>query len=323
MATSIVDPLLLGIVEGATEFLPVSSTAHILLLGELLGFDSPGKAFEVLIQLGAILALLSVYAARLWHIAVTLPTSARSRHFTIGVIIAFLPAAIAGALLHDLITRVLFESVLTISIMLIAGGVVLLYIDRLPLRPLYGDVMNFPLGVYLGIGLFQMLALVPGVSRSGATIVGAMLLGSDKRSAAEFSFFLAMPTMLGAFVFSLAKNASILDFDAVLSIVIGFVAAFVSAVIVVRLFLGFVARRGFAPFGWWRIVVGILGLVSVFFFSAPEPTLSDPDAPAVTAPEAPAVRDVTAPDVPPAPGDSAAPTGDDALGDLIREQGQP
>ena len=320
MATSIVDPLLLGIVEGATEFLPVSSTAHILLLGKLLGFDSPGKAFEILIQLGAILALLSVYAGRLWHIAVTLPSSPRSRHFTLGVVLAFLPAAIAGVLLHDFITRVIFESVLTISIMLILGGIVLIFIDRLPLRPLYGDTLNFPLGVYFGIGLFQMLALIPGVSRSGASIVGAMLLGADKRSAAEFSFFLAMPTMLGAFVFSLAKNASILDWDAALNIAIGFVAAFVSAAIVVRVFLGFVSRHGFAPFGWWRIGVGILGLIAVFFLSSPAPTLSDPNAPAVTAPEVP---ETAAPEVPPAPtATPEAPAGTDPLGELIEQEQQ-
>ncbi len=321
MANSFVDPLLLGIVEGATEFLPVSSTAHILLLGKLLGFENPGKAFEILIQLGAILALLSVYAARLWHVATTLTTSPRSRHFTIGVVLAFLPAALMGVLFHDFITRVIFESVTTISIMLILGGIVLIYIDRLPLRPLYADAMNFPLGVYLGIGIFQTLSLVPGVSRSGASIVGAMLLGADKRSAAEFSFFLAMPTMLGAFVYSLAKNASILDWDAVVTIIIGFVAAFVSAVIVVRLFLGFVSRRGFAPFGWWRIGVGTLGLIAVVFFSSPEPTLRDPNAPVVTEPESTLPRDVTAPEVPAAPpADTEAPGADDPLGDLILQE---
>jgi undecaprenyl-diphosphatase len=304
---SIIDALILGIVEGATEFLPVSSTAHILLLGQLLGFKNPGKAFEVLIQLGAILALLSVYAGRLWHIAATLPSDARSRHFTAGVLIAFLPAAIAGVIFHDFITRVIFESVMTISIMLILGGIVLIIVDRLPLRPRYGNIMDYPLGLCLGIGLFQMLALVPGVSRSGATIVGAMLLGSEKRAAAEFSFFLAMPTMLGAFVYSLAKNYSLLDFDSAAIIVIGFLAAFVSAVIVVRVFLGFVGRHGFAPFGWWRIGVGIVGLVAVFFFAGPG------EAPAVTAPESPPAATAT-PD--------AAPSGDDALGDLIRREEQ-
>ncbi len=301
---SIIDALILGVVEGATEFLPVSSTAHILLLGQLLGFENPGRAFEVLIQFGAILALLSVYAGRLWHIATTLPSDARSRHFTAGVFIAFLPAAIVGVIFHDFITRVIFESVTTISIMLIIGGIVLVVVDRLPLRPRHGDIMDFPFRLYLGIGLFQMLALVPGVSRSGATIVGAMLLGTEKRAAAEFSFFLAMPTMLGAFVYSLAKNYAILDFDSAAIIVIGFLAAFVSAVIVVRVFLGFVGRHGFAPFGWWRIGVGIVGLVAVFFFMGPE------DAPTVTAPETPPAA--TAPE--------AAPPGDDALGDLIRQQ---
>jgi len=303
---SIIDALILGVVEGATEFLPVSSTAHILLLGQLLGFENPGKAFEVLIQFGAILALLSVYAGRLWHIAATLPSSPQSRHFTAGVLIAFLPAAIAGVIFHDFITRVIFESVTTISIMLILGGIVLIVVDRLPLRPRHGNIMDFPFRLYLGIGLFQMLALVPGVSRSGATIVGAMLLGTEKRAAAEFSFFLAMPTMLGAFVYSLAKNYAILDYDSAAIIVIGFLAAFVSAVIVVRVFLGFVGRHGFAPFGWWRIGVGIVGLVAVFFFTGPD------EAPAVTAPEAPAAS--TAPE--------AAPSGDDALGDLIRREGE-
>lgn len=309
---SIIDALILGIVEGATEFLPVSSTAHILLLGQFLGFESPGKAFEVLIQLGAILALLSVYAGRLWHIAATLPSDRRSRRFTAGVLIAFLPAAIAGVLFHDFITRVIFESVTTISFMLILGGIVLLVVDRLPLRPRYGSIMDFPLGICLGIGVFQMLALVPGVSRSGATIVGAMLLGGEKRAAAEFSFFLAMPTMLGAFVYSLGKNYSLLDFDSAVIIAIGFVAAFVSAVIVVRLFLGIVGRHGFAPFGWWRIGVGIVGLVAVFFFTGPGA------APAVTAPETPPT--VAAPEATPP---AAEPSGDDALGDLIRSQEQP
>lgn len=304
---SVIDALILGVVEGATEFLPVSSTAHILLLGQLLGFENPGKAFEVLIQFGAILALLSVYAGRLWHIAATLPSSPQSRHFTAGVLIAFLPAAIAGVIFHDFITRVIFESVTTISIMLILGGIVLIVVDRLPLRPRHGNIMDFPFRLYLGIGLFQMLALVPGVSRSGATIVGAMLLGTEKRAAAEFSFFLAMPTMLGAFVYSLAKNYAILDYDSAAIIVIGFLAAFVSAVIVVRVFLGVVSRHGFAPFGWWRIGVGIIGLVAVFFLTGPD------EAPAVTAPEAPAAS--TTPD--------AAPSGDDALGDLIRREGQP
>jgi len=308
---SIIDALVLGIVEGVTEFLPVSSTAHLILVGKLLGFDNPGKAFEVLIQFGAILALLSVYAGRLWHLLVNLPSDPRTRRFAVGVIIAFLPAAIVGVLLHDFITRVLFESVTLISIMLILGGIVLLYIDRLPVVPRFADIMNYPLGVYLGIGLFQCLALIPGVSRSGATIVGAMLLGSEKRAAAEFSFFLAMPTMLGAFVYDLYKNIDVIDASGAGVIAIGFVAAFISALIVVKTFLGFVSRHGFALFGWWRIVVGIIGLVAVFFFSGPS------EAPALTAPDAP-----PAASAPATPSPAAEPSGDDALGDLIRQQGQ-
>ena len=306
---SIIDALILGVVEGITEFLPVSSTAHLLLVGKLLGFENDGKAFEVLIQFGAILALLSVYAGRLWRLAVALPTSPATRRFALGVIIAFLPAAILGVLFHGFITRVMFESVTLISIMLILGGVVLLFIDRLPVTPRYSNIMTYPLGICLGIGLFQTLSLIPGVSRSGATIVGAMLLGSDKRAAAEFSFFLAMPTMLGAFVYDLWKNIDVIDAGSAGIIAIGFVAAFVSALIVVKTFLGFVSRHGFALFGWWRIVVGVLGLVAVLFFSAPTVT-----------PEA------SVPDATPAAGASdpqaGANSGDDALGDLIRREEQ-
>jgi undecaprenyl-diphosphatase len=306
---SIFDALILGVVEGITEFLPVSSTAHLLLVGKLLGFENDGKAFEVLIQFGAILALLSVYAGRLWRLAVALPSDPVTRRFALGVIIAFLPAAILGVLFHGFITRVMFESVTLISIMLILGGVVLLFIDRLPVTPRYSNIMTYPLGICLGIGLFQTLSLIPGVSRSGATIVGAMLLGSDKRAAAEFSFFLAMPTMLGAFVYDLWKNIDVIDAGSAGIIAIGFIAAFVSALIVVKTFLGFVSRHGFALFGWWRIVVGVLGLVAVLFFSAPTVT-----------PEA------STPDAPPAAGASdpqaGANSGDDALGDLIRQQEQ-
>lgn len=261
---TIIDALILGVVEGITEFLPVSSTAHLLLVGQLLGFENEGKAFEVLIQFGAILALLSVYAARLWNLAASLPTSAESRRFALGVILAFLPAAILGVAFHDYITRVLFESVTIISITLIVGGIVLLFVDRLPLKPRYHDIMDYPLRLCLGIGLFQTLSLVPGVSRSGATIVGTLLLGGDKRSAAEFSFFLAMPTMLGAFVFDLYENRNVIDADAAGIIAIGFVAAFFSALVVVKTLLDFVSRHGYGVFGWWRIAVGVVGLAAVY-----------------------------------------------------------
>ncbi|MCL6705793.1 undecaprenyl-diphosphate phosphatase [Pseudomonas sp. R2.Fl] len=260
---SIVSALFLGLIEGLTEFIPVSSTAHVLLAGHFLGFKSPGNTFAVLIQLGAILAILTVYTAKLLNIALSLPNDPRSRRFVLSILIAFLPAAVIGALAHDFIKTVLFETPIMICIVLVLGGIVLLWVDRLELRPRYTEVMDYPLSLAFKIGLCQCVAMIPGTSRSGATIVGALLLGTDKRSAAEFSFFLAMPTMLGAFVLDLYKNRNALSFDDGAIIAIGFVAAFVSAVLVVRALLGFVSKRGYAPFAWWRIAVGSVGLIAL------------------------------------------------------------
>ena len=220
---------LLGTVEGLTEFLPVSSTGHLLLIGQFLGFESNGKTFEVLVQLGAILAILSVYFGKLWTIAISLPSSADSRRFVIGVLCAFLPAAIFGALLHSFIKEVLFNTYI-VCIALILGGFVLHAVDQANMTVRYRDATKFPLSMYIKIGLFQCLAMVPGVSRSGATIVGAMLLGADKRSAAEFSFFLAMPTMAGAFTYDLLKNYKNLSLDDGILIGIG-LEIFISGVL--------------------------------------------------------------------------------------------
>ena len=257
------EAVILGVVEGLTEFIPVSSTGHLLLLGHFLGFESNGRTFEVLIQLGAILAIVSVYSAKLWRIAVALPTDKEAQRFVVGVVLAFLPAMIVGALLHGVIKAYLFNPLL-VCYMLIAGGLVLLGVDAMPLEKRYRNPYVFPLPMCLKIGLFQCLAMVPGVSRSGATIVGAMLMGADKRSAAEFSFFLAMPTMAGAFAYDLYKNYDILTANDALLIALGFVSAFLVAVLVVRYLLDFVSRRGFAPFAYWRIVVGGLGLVGLY-----------------------------------------------------------
>jgi len=264
---TILDALILGIIEGITEFIPVSSTAHLLLAGRVLGFESAGKAFEVLIQLGAILALLAVYAGRLWQLLTDLPRDRRTQRFAAGIIIAFLPAAIVGVTFHRVITEIFFHSLILISVALIVGGIALLWLDRLDLKPRHHDIMDYPLKLCLGIGLFQTLSLVPGVSRSGATIAGALLLGTDKRSAAEYSFFLAMPTMAGAFVFDLYENIDAIDLNDALIIAIGFVTAFFSAIVVVRTFLGFVSQHGFALFAWWRIVVGAAGLVAFFWLN--------------------------------------------------------
>ena len=261
---TIVDALILGLLEGLTEFIPVSSTGHILLAGHFLGFKSTGKAFEILIQLGAILAILTVYFGRLLKIASDLPGDARTRRFVLGVLIAFLPAAFLGVIGHGFIKTVLFETPKLICVMLLLGGLVLLWVDRLEFKPKYQDVMEFPLSLCLKIGLFQCLALIPGTSRSGSTIVGALLMGTDKRSAAEFSFFLAMPTMAGAFAYDLYKNRDVLSAADLPVIGVGFVAAFVMAVIVVRYLLDYVSRHGFALFAWWRLIVGAVGLIALF-----------------------------------------------------------
>jgi undecaprenyl-diphosphatase len=261
----IIEALFLGLIEGLTEFLPVSSTGHLLLVQHFLGFESPGNTFAVLIQLGAILAILSVYFNKLWLIARALPYEPEARRFVLGVLIAFLPAAIIGALLHGFIKDVLFNPWIVCAT-LIAGGFVLLLVDALPFQPTHRDATRFPLPMYLKIGLLQCLAMIPGVSRSGATIVGAMLMGASKRAAAEFSFFLAMPTMAGAFAYDLLKNYKNLSTDDAAIIGAGFLAAFVAALIVVRTLLDYVSRHGFTPFAYWRILVGAAGLAGLIVF---------------------------------------------------------
>lgn len=255
--------VLLGLIEGLTEYIPVSSTAHLLLTEWMLGITSKGRTFEVLIQLGAILALLSVYAAKLWQIATALPSDRRAQKFVAGIVLAFIPAATAGVFLHSFIKGVLFETPLIICLSLVIGGVILLAVDRMHFTPRYTNVMDIPPGSAFLIGVCQCLALIPGVSRSGSTIVGALFLRADKRTAAEFSFFLAMPTMAGAFVYDLYKNYSQLSADDATLIALGFVAAFVTGVIVVRFILDFIAARGLSFFGWWRILVGGLGLAMI------------------------------------------------------------
>lgn len=258
------DALVLGVLEGLTEFIPVSSTGHLLLAGHFMGFESTGKTFEVVIQLGAVLAILTVYASRLWEVAREIPTNPYARRFVMSVLLAFLPAVVIGVLAHDVIKNVLFETPVLIAVMLILGGFVLLWIDKRPYAPVHDDAMRFPLKVAVGIGLFQCFAMIPGTSRSGSTIVGGLLLGASKRAAAEFSFFLSMPTMAGAVAFDLYKNRDVLSFDDVGVIAVGFIAAFVAAVFVVRRLLDFVSRRGYALFGWWRIIVGVAALIGLW-----------------------------------------------------------
>jgi undecaprenyl-diphosphatase len=256
--------VLLGLIEGLTEFIPVSSTGHLLLIQRFFGFDDEefGKTFAVLIQLGAVLAILSIYFVKLWKIFIGMFSDPAARRFVIGVLIAFLPAAVIGALAHGFIKSVLFNP-WVICFTLIAGGAILLWVDQIDFKPKYHDATAFSLPMYLVIGVCQCFAMIPGTSRSGATIVSAMLLGADKRSAAEFSFYLAIPTMAGAFTYDLIKNYKLMTFDNTILVAVGFATSFVAGWFVVKSLLGYVTRHGFALFAWWRVIVGSIGLIAL------------------------------------------------------------
>jgi undecaprenyl-diphosphatase len=256
--------IILGLVEGLTEFIPVSSTGHLLLAEKALGLEGQAwDTFAVLIQLGAILAVVALYFQRLFGVLLAAPKDPQARRFILSVLIAFLPAVFVGLLLHDWIKTVLFESPALICWSLIVGGVVLLAVDRWTPKARFGDAMRFPLLTSLGVGLFQCLSIVPGVSRSGSTIVGALLLGADRRAAAEFSFFLAIPTMVAAFTYDLYKSRDLITADGAGVIAVGFVVSFLSGLVVIKTMLGFVQKRGYGVFGWWRILVGVLGLAAM------------------------------------------------------------
>ncbi|MBQ8103855.1 MAG: undecaprenyl-diphosphate phosphatase [Afipia sp.] len=264
MLADLLKALVLGIVEGVTEFLPVSSTGHLLLVERFMDLDRDSfwKTFAVMIQLGAILAILVIYFGRLWRVALGMFSDPAARRFVIGVLLAFFPAVVLGLIFGSFIKSVLFNP-WVVCFTLIAGGAVLLWVDQQDFKPRYHDAMAFSLPMYLGIGVAQCAAMIPGVSRSGASIVAAMLFGADKRAAAEFSFFLAIPTMVGAFVYDFYKNRADMTMDHGLIIAVGFVVSFITAIIVVKTFLGYVTRHGFALFAWWRVIVGSLGLIAL------------------------------------------------------------
>jgi undecaprenyl-diphosphatase len=243
-------------VQGLTEFLPVSSTAHLLIGERLLGFSDPGSVFTEMIQLGSILAIVWLYRAKLWEVVSGLPTRADSRRFALMIVIAFVPAAVAGLLAADYVESVLHQSPGVIATAFVAGGIVMLAVERRITPRRAGRVDDTTLGQALGVGLFQTLALVPGVSRSGATIIGGLAMGLDRATAAEFSFFLAMPTLGAAFAHSALELREQMTADRLAEVGVGFVAAFIASVLVVKPFLGYVRRRGFAPFAWYRIAAG-------------------------------------------------------------------
>ncbi|MBR1146414.1 undecaprenyl-diphosphate phosphatase [Bradyrhizobium sp. AUGA SZCCT0431] len=264
MMSNAVKAVILGIIEGVTEFLPVSSTGHLLLAQKFfdLGEGPFWESFIVLIQLGAILAIVVLYFAKLWRVALGMFSNPDDRRFVIGVLVAFLPAVIVGLVAGKYIKELLFNP-WVVCFSLIVGGAILIWVDQLELKPREFDATRFPLMMYLWIGIAQCVAMIPGVSRSGASIVASMLLGSDKRSAAEFSFFLAIPTMIGAFAYDFYKNRGEMTTDHLGVVAIGFVVSFITAMIVVKTFLTYVTRHGFTFFAWWRVIAGTIGLIAL------------------------------------------------------------
>lgn len=262
--SNMLDALILGVVEGVTEFIPVSSTGHLILARQFLGY--PIERFDVLvfiIQLAAILAICLLYAGRLTRVLLDLPSKPEARRFVLAVSIAFVPSLVLGLLLNDFMKRYLF-SPWVVAVALVVGGVAILVIERLAHRPRFHDTAEVPPATALGIGLWQTVSMIPGVSRAGATIMGGLLLGLDRKAAAEFSFFLAIPTMIGASALDLYKGWGQIDGSLGLEIVVASLAAFVTAIVVVRAFVAYIARHDFTPFGWYRIAAGLvmLGLLA-------------------------------------------------------------
>jgi len=252
---------LLGLVEGVTEFIPVSSTGHLILASHWLGAtDETAKTFDIFIQLGAILAIVWLYRERLAHAVLAARHDEPSRRFLLNLVIAFLPAAIVGFLAHDWIKARLFTPTV-VALALVAGGAVILLIEWLRPRERVADVRDLRPPTALGVGLAQVLSLIPGTSRSGATIMGGYALGLSRRAATEFSFFLSIPVMFAATLYDLLKSRGALSAADAPAFAVGFLTAFVSALVVVKAFLGYVAGHSFAAFAWYRIALGLLLLL--------------------------------------------------------------
>ena len=257
--------ILLGIVEGVTEFIPVSSTGHLILAAEVFGYDAEQwKVFNVVIQLGAILAVLVQYWRTFWAVGWgLLRWEPMSLAFVRNLLLAFIPSAVLGLLLKDYID-IMLGSPLVVGWALIVGGVAILVVERFAKPGPASGVAQLPARQALGVGLMQCLSMVPGVSRSGATIMGALAMGIERRTAAEFSFFLAVPTMMGATTLELIDNRAALAGGlgpvGWSEIAIGFVVAFVVALAVIKAFVAYVSRAGFSPFAWYRIAAGALAI---------------------------------------------------------------
>jgi len=257
---ALLSALAMGVLEGLTEFLPISSTGHLILLGSLIGFEGPpGKVFEISIQLGAILAIIWIYRDLLLDLLRWMWRPGRERFYVMNLLLAFLPAMVLGATLHKTITETLFNP-WVVSVALVVGGIAIILIERARPEPSIHSVPEIGPVSALLIGFGQALAMIPGTSRSGATIIAALLLGVGRRTAAEFSFILAIPTMLAASAYSLFKVRDQISADGLGVIAVGFIAAFVVALVTVRWVLSVIGRIGFTPFGWYRIALGGLML---------------------------------------------------------------
>src|SRR5262245_1085189 len=262
---ALVSAAILGVVQGLTEFLPISSTAHLLIGERLLGYQDPGGAFTVMIQLGSILAVMWLYRSKIIEVLTGLASRPEARRFALLIVVATVPALVAGALFSSYVKTILYQSFTVIGMTFILGGIVMLIVEWAQPAALITDPERLSVPRALVVGVCQMVALVPGVSRSGATIVGGMLAGLERRAAAEFSFFVAMPTMAAAFADGLLDARHYLAASRALEIGVGFVMAFIASVLVVKPFLGIVSRSGFKPFAWYRIAAGIALLAAVWW----------------------------------------------------------
>lgn len=263
---SLLKAAVLGLVEGVTEFIPVSSTGHLIIAKDWLGYGGPpgcaaektANAFLVFIQLGAILAVLWIYRAKFWNVATGLPTDPQARRLVLNLIIGTLPAVVIGLPTEDWIEERLFKP-FPVALALVLGGVAILFVERFRRDLTVAEVDQVPLSKALGVGIFQVLAILfPGVSRAGATIMGGLTLGLSRKAATEFSFFLAIPAMFGASLVKLVGVRDALTVGDLPLFAVGFVVAFVAALVVIRGLLVYVARHSFAPFAWYRIAFGAI-----------------------------------------------------------------
>ncbi len=259
---NLLNAIFLGFIEGLTEFLPVSSTGHLILFIDLLGFQGPpGRVFEIVIQLGAICAIIALYWRKFWGVLTHIHQPA-SQHFARNILLAFLPAMVIGVFAHGFIKAALFNPTV-VATALIVGGIAILLIEKFKPAPRIATTEDMSAKTALAIGFIQCIAMIPGVSRSGATIMGALMMGVERKAAAEFSFFLAVPTMLAATVYDLYKNHASITSDGAALIAAGFISAFIVALLVVRFVLRFVQTHGYGVFAWYRIALGSVILLLI------------------------------------------------------------